>query len=130
MIALNNYYGCKAWQHNQCVECADRYFFNDDGICNEVPPTCKQFNRAIGICERCYFGYDIYDGKCLLSRIVDSIDRGCAKFSDGRCVRCSARWYFDENNVCQPVDSDCRKWDVNGKCNSCYIGYSLRENKC
>ena len=32
MIALNNYYGCKAWQHNQCVECADRYFFNDDAI--------------------------------------------------------------------------------------------------
>ena len=62
MTALYNYYGCKVWEDGHCAECADRYIFNDEGICKEVPPTCKQFNRAVGICERCYFGYQIYNG--------------------------------------------------------------------
>ena len=45
MKALNNYYGCKVWLDGVCTECSQHYYFNKKGICCEVKPECKQFNR-------------------------------------------------------------------------------------
>ncbi len=42
---LNNYFGCKTWDNGVCVECSNHYFFNVHGVCCEVKPQCKNFNR-------------------------------------------------------------------------------------
>lgn len=44
LTTLNNYFGCKVWSKDACLQCSDRYFFNSKGICCEVQGTCQQFN--------------------------------------------------------------------------------------
>lgn len=38
---LNNYFGCKTWAGEVCLECSTRYYFNKNGICCEVKPECR-----------------------------------------------------------------------------------------
>ena len=54
LTTLNNYFGCKVWSSDVCLQCSDRYYFNSKGICCEVEGTCQQFNTQQGICEQCY----------------------------------------------------------------------------
>ena len=44
LIQLNNYFGCKVWSDDSCIECSERYYFNKNGVCCEVQGTCQQFN--------------------------------------------------------------------------------------
>ena len=74
---LNNYFGCKTWEDGVCTECSFRYYFNKNGVCCEVKPECKVFNTAEGICEGCYQGWEIVDGKCVPVDLVNSDNRGC-----------------------------------------------------
>lgn len=30
---INNYFGCKTWDNGICLECAQRFYFNEKGIC-------------------------------------------------------------------------------------------------
>lgn len=64
LTQLNNYFGCKVWSADSCLQCSDRYYFNKNGVCCEVQGTCQQFNTKEGICEVCYQGYSVVDGKC------------------------------------------------------------------
>lgn len=48
--AINNYYGCKTWKDDVCLECSAHYYFNNKGICCEVKPECRNFNVEVGIC--------------------------------------------------------------------------------
>lgn len=130
MKILNNYFGCKTWQDGICTECSQHYYFNAKGICCEVKPECKTFNRAAGICEGCYQGYSIVDGKCVASDLVNSKDKGCRQWTDGVCSQCSARWYFGPDGVCYPVDDNCRTWASSGACETCYNGYVIENGKC
>lgn len=50
LTQLNNYFGCKVWSNDACLECSERYFFNSKGVCCEVQGTCQQFNTKQGIC--------------------------------------------------------------------------------
>ncbi len=54
MTQINNYFGCSIWSGNNCVKCSASYYFNSNGICCQVQPTCQQFNLKHGICEQCY----------------------------------------------------------------------------
>ena len=120
---LNNYFGCKTWDEGVCVECSENYYFNNKGICCEVKPECKNFNREVGICEGCYQGWEVVDGKCVITDLANSKDKGCKTFTNGVCTQCSARWYFGAGQVCQPVDDLCHTWADNGNCLTCYNGY-------
>ena len=108
MKVLNNYFGCKTWTDGICTECSKNFYFNAKGICCEVKPECKNFNRQAGICEGCYQGYEIVNGACVISDIANSKDKGCREWKNGVCSLCSQRWYFGPNNVCQPIDDNCR----------------------
>ena len=33
LINVANYYGCKTWAKDQCVECSNGYSFNKNGVC-------------------------------------------------------------------------------------------------
>lgn len=107
---INNYFGCKKWENGKCVACSDHFFFNMKGICCEVKPECKNFNIDAGLCEACYTGYAIVDGKCVINDIAKTSDLGCKTFQNNACTECSFRYFFNANRVCQQVDRNCRTW--------------------
>jgi len=131
MTQLNNYFGCKVWSEDSCLQCSDRYYFNKNGICCEVQGTCEQFNTKEGICEKCYEGYSVVDGKCAKVDKSTSNNVGCAQWKDGVCTQCSKRWFFNADNVCVEVSDLCSSWDQStGKCTECYYGSVVTDGKC
>lgn len=126
LVTVANYYGCKTWSKDQCLECSKGYFFNKNGVCCEVSPLCSQFNVAEGVCQACYQGYSIVDGACKVS----SIDTGCIQWKGNACIQCSKRWFFDTNGHCQAVSDQCATWESSGNCLTCYGGYVLSKGAC
>lgn len=127
---LNNYFGCKTWEDGVCVECSARFVFNDNGVCCEIKPQCEVFNRAVGICEKCYQGYGIVDGSCVRIDLVNSDGQGCRIWNGATCIECSSRWTFNANGVCQKVSDLCRTWTASGNCETCYGGYIVEAGAC
>ena len=131
LVQLNNYFGCKVWSEDVCLQCSDRYYFNKNGVCCEVQGTCEQFNAQEGICEVCYEGYSVVNGRCEKVDKTAAQNQGCALWNQGVCVQCSKRWYFNADRVCVPVSDLCSSWDdESGVCESCYYGYIVEEGAC
>lgn len=110
LTTLNNYFGCKVWAGNTCVQCSTNFYFNSAGICCQVSPSCQQFNLKMGVCERCYDGYSVVDGLCSTIVNTDPARIGCAVWLNGKCAQCSKRYFFASNGVCQPVSDQCSRW--------------------
>ena len=130
LTTLNNYFGCKVWSEDSCLQCSDRFFFNKNGVCSEVQGTCLQFNAKEGICEKCYEGYIVVDGKCAKVDKTTANNIGCALWKDGVCVQCSKRWFFNADKVCTPVSDLCSEWNADGTCSACYYGYIVSNVAC
>jgi hypothetical protein len=127
---IDNYFGCKNWTDGNCVECSKGYVFNTNGICCEVDQYCQQFNTAVGICEVCYTGYSVSsNGSCTLT-LSNPSNVGCAQWKNAVCTSCSAKYYFNHDNVCVAVSDSCREWNSNGDCTSCYYGYAVVNATC
>jgi|JI6StandDraft_1071083.scaffolds.fasta_scaffold46280_2 hypothetical protein len=123
LVELNNYFGCKVWSADSCLQCSERYFFNKNGVCCEVQGTCQQFNLEQGICEKCFEGYTVIDGSCSQVDKTVSSNIGCALWANNVCQTCSKRWYFNSEKTCVPVSDLCHTWDeVTGECLTCYYG--------
>lgn len=56
---------------------------------------------------------------------------GCKKWDWDKqiCLECSLRWFFGENG-CEPVDSNCARYQSDGTCTACYGGYIVINGKC
>ena len=125
---------CKTWNGTTCVQCADRSYFNAEGICNSVSAQCNTFDKASGNCLTCFKGYDLKNGKCLSSdsNNAKSANSGCGTWDWDKqvCQKCSSHWFFNENKVCVPVSDQCKSSIENGACDSCYVGYDLVQGKC
>ena len=67
-----------------------------------------------------------------LSQSVILRNPGCNSYDQqGFCKSCSTRFYKDQDNICQPVNPNCRTYDeMNGGCLSCYPGFGLLEGTC
>lgn len=70
-------------------------------------------------------------GMALGSNVV-ILNPGCKQFDQaGACATCSARFYKDQQGICQPVNSNCKTYrSDNGACTSCYDGFSIVEDAC
>lgn len=121
-VNVVNYYGCKTWKGQVCIECSSGYHFNNIGVCCQISDLCSQFNVAQGVCQACYQGYGIVNGTCQLA----AEDNGCALWNGNTCIQCSMRWYFNSQGVCQIVSDYCSTWDSNGNCLTCYGGFILK----
>ena len=131
LVQLNNYFGCKVWSDDSCIECSDRYYFNKNGVCCEVQGTCQQFNLQEGICEKCYEGYNVVNGRCERVDVNQVALAGCAIWSNGVCEACSKRWFFNADSVCVPVSDLCATWDeATGACATCYYGSIVQDGQC
>lgn len=83
---INNYWGCQTWENGVCVACSEHYYFNAKGVCCEVKPECRDFNRDAGICVGCYEGYHIVDGQCVVKDFNAPEYLGCKNWVDGECT--------------------------------------------
>ena len=135
--------GCKTWNNGVCEACSDSWVFDQNGVCRTVSDQCKTHDLSNGWCTSCYQGYDLTDVLDANNNVVDRTcnfspsntaapaDLGCKAWNNGACSECSANWFFDANNVCQPVSDLCKSFDVaNGQCLSCYQGYDLVNGVC
>ena len=131
LTQLNNYFGCRVWNEDSCIECSQNYYFNKNGVCCKVQGQCQQFNLQEGICEQCYEGYQVIDGKCEKTDINAASNIGCAVWANGVCTQCSKRWYPNAQNVCVPVSDLCSTWDAaTGVCLTCYYGSIVQDGQC
>ena len=128
IITVANYFGCRTWEKNVCVECSVGFYFNKKGVCCEVPSLCSKFNVAEGVCLSCYQGYEVRNASC---KLTSDPDTGCSKWNGNNvCLECSRGWWMN-NGRCNPVSDQCSTWDSrNGDCVTCYGGYVLQNGAC
>lgn len=60
---------CKTWdwENKICLECAQRAYFDENGVCAPVSNHCQTWDQIDGLCLTCYEGYDLEEGKCVWS---------------------------------------------------------------
>jgi len=121
---------CKLFDSDsKCVNCSRGFYFNNNHVCTEIDPKCKSFNIETLICGACYSGYELSGNTCVISSSKSDISTTCAQWLDDVCIKCSARAYYDINGNCVKVSDSCKTFNTfNGKCTTCYGGYSLNSN--
>ena len=118
--------GCSEFKNGVCAKCSVGFYFNDAGKCVVVPATCANFDIPKRVCKACYSGYQLNDKSQCIKAKESEIDPGCNEFKDGVCVKCSFGFYFEANNKCVQIPSDCANFNVNKKqCQACFDGFAL-----
>ena len=125
--------GCKRFDNgNICAQCSDRYYKDNQGICQPVNQNCKTYNGKDGACTSCYDGFFVVEDACLpvpdsqLLALAEALINCNQIADDNTCKRCSVGFYFDEKRICKKIPDSCANFDINsGKCRGCYQGYSL-----
>lgn len=118
---------CALWKDRTCLRCAERAYFDQMGICKGIDTNCYTWDLFDGYCLSCYKGYNLKNGACILASNNGPSDLGCKTWDweSKKCLKCSARWNFNLNGVCVPVNSLCATFDSYGACTKCYKGYTL-----
>lgn len=123
---------CFRFENGRCQECAERFFFNANRVCEQVDPNCKDFNRTNGFCTECFTGFQLNNrGQCLEAPNTVQ-DAGCRSFANGVCTECSQGFYFDSNRICRVIDPNCKDFNFQQRvCTGCYEGFSINsQNQC
>lgn len=125
--------GCGKWDWDSqiCLQCSKGWTFNANKICTAVSDQCKTWDSA-GLCSSCFKGYDLKNGSCVFSifNTARPSDLGCTEWDWGNqiCLKCSKNWVFNTQGICMQVNTQCSKYDNNGRCTACYKGYDLPIN--
>lgn len=73
-----NNVGCKAFSlYGDCEECSQRYYMDDERICQPVNPNCRTYDPENGDCTGCYPGFQQIETTCLPSVIFKAFDPNC-----------------------------------------------------
>ena len=70
------------------------------------------------------------NGECVIDDVTRPSDLGCSlwDWENQVCLECSNRFYRVASGRCLPVDDNCRTFDLDGSCLTCYKGYILNNN--
>lgn len=108
------------------MECSNKHYFDENGNCAPVTETCQVFDSIRKICNRCYEGYKLEFGKCVLDGGRDPL---CGEWRNQACVRCSEGSYMRRFG-CMVINSLCKEFDFeNNVCVGCYKGYELNHDR-
>lgn len=125
--ANNDAYCIKA-QGSQCIECANGYFLNSTGTCNQLNPLCKSSNMTTGFCTDCYQGYVLAATTCIVAASVNI--PYCKTVLGNVCDECISG-YFVKSGGCELVNVLCATYDPkSGVCFSCIPGYVFQRGEC
>lgn len=120
---------CKVLNGSLCIQCADRYYMNNQGTCTLISVFCLNYNNVTGACLTCFGGYQLSGTQCIQAN--STTDPNCAQWQNNICSQCSLGSYFDVNHVCQIVNPLCSSFNTsNGQCLSCYQSYNLISGTC
>lgn len=121
---------CRTFDSNNlCLNCSKGFYFNQNKVCTQINSNCRSFDLTSLVCTACYSGYDLNAGECVASNASSLVSTTCAQWLDGVCVKCIPRAYYDFQANCVMVSDSCKTFNnFNGKCTSCYSGYSLDNN--
>lgn len=124
---ISNDPNCRVYSNSACSECSNRYYVGSNGICVAVSTQCATYNNRTGECLTCYSGYTISNGQCVVVRQ----NLNCKTFRDNVCIECSQTFYLDgSTGLCIAQNPSCQSVDSNGRCTSCYKGYTLQNGGC
>ena len=79
---VESFIGCKVWRLDKCLRCSDGYYFDEKSKCKMIDPHCMVFNGDLGMCEGCYDGLTLENGRCILNDQIQSF-QGCRRFFNG-----------------------------------------------
>jgi hypothetical protein len=117
---------CAEWNGTICIRCSKGSIFDNNNMCFLQDAYCRTFDGPTSTCKRCYTGYALQDGVCKLEEVKSVSDPNCNSFSNGKCSKCSAGFYFNAARVCVKIDDSCKSFSVaNRRCMECYPGYQL-----
>ena len=97
-----------------------------------IDAQCAKFNMLSKICEGCYQGYTLLEGRCEISKVDEQFEvKNCVAYNvDNKCIQCFDRFYLT-NNQCREVSIFCKTYDIiTGFCTSCYTGFRLISGQC
>lgn len=58
------------------------------------------------------------------------MDSGCARFENGKCIKCSFGFYFNKEAKCRMIPPTCSNFNTATEvCLGCYPGYALNKDK-
>jgi len=123
---------CASWDGDICTKCSIGSFFNSNGVCSQVEPSCRSFNQLTGDCISCYPGYQLTITKTCV-KIVEGSNRNplCSEFTNGVCLKCSSGSFFNGMGICESIDPLCKTSNaLSGACTSCFSGYTVGGSKC
>jgi hypothetical protein len=86
------------------------------------------YNGSLSFCKSCVENYQLVNSLCVFSPTTP-LDKNCIQFNGTLCIQCSNRYYFS-NQVCVPVNPNCKNYSNDGNCTDCYGGYAVSNGKC
>lgn len=125
--ANNDPYCIKA-DGQRCVECAQGYYMDSDGVCQQLNPLCRNSDMTNGACLSCYEGYEVSGVTCVVAAPINI--PYCVTVSNRVCIEC-INGYYTEDGGCSLANTLCASYDpTNGDCFSCVPGYVFQEGEC
>ena len=107
---------CAQANGDRCEMCEEGYFVLN-GVCSRANPLCDRYQMIGGGCLSCIAGYSLFQSNCVKNNPPTTVrDINCLEIELNRCVRCSNRYYIDENGRCIVVNPLCRDHDDRGNC--------------
>ena len=78
--------GCSEYDANgNCIKCSFG-FYEADGACLVIPPSCAVFDHIFRLCRGCYQGYELNDNLQCVESFSGALDDNCHAFDrDGVC---------------------------------------------
>ena len=93
-------------EQGACSSCVLGYKLQD-GVCVEGMRNCKTYDTANGLCLTCYRGYTLTaESACQVNPQADLME-GCSRQYEDTCLECKKGYYFNYDNVCEPIDPLC-----------------------
>ena len=124
---------CAKFNGDVCVNCSKGFYPGINGRCTQFNPLCKESNRFNGDCTRCYPGYTLAAGDCVIGdSAAGNGDPNCKSTNAaGVCKDCYASYYLSSQNTCLRLDPLCKNYTARkDACDGCYDGYTLYQGKC
>ena len=128
-IHSENFKNCEVINisNGSCKKCIEGYFLNEGDKKCSTTENC--FESAFGVCSKCIAGYYLnkIENKC---KKQEENFIHCKESIDGlTCDICNDDYYFDENGKCISIKYCAKELSELNKCENCFSGYYLSENK-
>jgi len=117
---------CNAGAPNVCVYCADGYFLEDDGTCDQGNVESCSVPWGNSSCVACESEFQLIQNNAC----YQCSGKNCSSCSSNNmCSKCSTQFLL-QNNLCSKCITNCDSCSDQISCLACSAGYYLSSNQC